>query len=37
MEIRNVVQVSDQNFQELSFGEILLWVTISVNREEILN
>lgn len=34
IEIRNFVQVSDQNFQELSFGEILLCVTTSMNKEK---
>ena len=33
IEIRNFVQVSDQNSQELSFGEILC-VTTSVNKEK---
>ena len=28
------VQVSDQSFQKLSFGEILLCVTVSVNKEK---
>lgn len=34
IEIRNFVQVTDQNFQELSFGEILLCVTTSMNKEK---